>query len=250
MSSSLKILKLKKMKLDILAFAAHPDDAEISAGGTLLKYIKEGKSTGIIDLTEGELGTRGSVQTRYAEAEMAGQILNLSVRENLRMKDGFFEENEDNKRLIIQQIRRFQPEIVLANSILDRHPDHARAAKLVADACYLSGLRKIETEWDGNQQNSYRPRLVLHYIQDYFIEPNFVVDVSEFMDKKIEAIKAYKTQFYNPESLEPSTPISGEEFFDFMKGRMMTMGRPAAMKYAEGFTIDRIVGVKDLFDLQ
>jgi bacillithiol biosynthesis deacetylase BshB1 len=238
------------MKLDILAFAAHPDDAEISAGGTLLKYIKEGKSAGIIDLTEGELGTRGSVQTRYAEAEMAGQILNLSVRENLRMKDGFFEQNEDNKRLIIQQIRRFQPEIVLANSILDRHPDHARAAKLVADACYLSGLRKIETEWDGNQQNSYRPRLVLHYIQDYFIEPNFVVDVSEFMDKKIEAIKAYKTQFYNPESLEPSTPISGEEFFDFMKGRMMTMGRPAAMKYAEGFTIDRIVGVKDLFDLQ
>jgi bacillithiol biosynthesis deacetylase BshB1 len=238
------------MKLDILAFAAHPDDAEISAGGTLLKYIKEGKSAGIIDLTEGELGTRGSVQTRYAEAEMAGQILNLSVRENLRMKDGFFEQNEDNKRLIIQQIRRFQPEIVLANSILDRHPDHARAAKLVADACYLSGLRKIETEWDGNQQNSYRPRLVLHYIQDYFIEPNFVVDVSEFMDKKIEAIKAYKTQFYNPESLEPSTPISGEEFFDFMKGRMMTMGRPAAMKYAEGFTIDRIVGVKDLFDLR
>jgi bacillithiol biosynthesis deacetylase BshB1 len=238
------------MKLDILAFAAHPDDVEISAGGTLLKYINEGKSIGIIDLTEGELGTRGSVQTRYAEAEMAGQILNLSVRENLRMKDGFFEQNEDNKRLIIQQIRRFQPEIVLANSILDRHPDHARAAKLVADACYLSGLRKIETEWDGNQQNSFRPSLVLHYIQDYFIEPNFVVDVSEFMDKKIEVIKAYKTQFYNPESMEPSTPISGEEFIDFMKGRMMTLGRPAAMKYAEGFTIDRIFGVKDLFDLR
>lgn len=237
------------MKLDILAFAAHPDDVEISAAGTLLKYISEGKSVGIIDLTEGELGTRGTVQTRYDEADIAGQLLGLSVRENLRMKDGFFENSEENKRLIIQQIRSFQPEIVLANSILDRHPDHSRAAKLVADACYLSGLRKIETEWKGKDQESYRPRLILHYIQDYFIQPNFVVDVSEFIDKKIEVIKAYKTQFYNPESIEPNTPISGEDFFDFLKGRMMTVGRPAGMKYAEGFTIDRIVGVKDLFDL-
>lgn len=237
------------MKLDILAFAAHPDDVEISAGGTLLKYISDGKSVGIIDLTEGELGTRGTVQTRYEEAERAGQLLGLSARENLRMKDGFFENSEENKRLIIQQIRRFQPEIIFANSILDRHPDHGRAAKLVADACYLSGLRKIETEWEGKTQESFRPRLVLHYIQDYFIEPNFVVDVSEFMDKKIEVIKAYKTQFYNPESSEPSTPISGEEFFDFLKGRMMTLGRPAGMNYAEGFTINRIVGVKDLFGL-
>ena len=166
------------------------------------------------------------------------------------MKDGCFGHTDENKRLIIQQIRRFQPEIVLANSILDRHPDHGRAAKLVADACYLSGLRKIETEWEGRPQEAFRPRLVLHYIQDYFIQPNFVVDVSEFMDKKIEVIKAYKTQFYNPESTEPNTPISGEEFFDFLKGRMMTLGRPAGMKYAEGFTVDRIVGVKDLFELR
>jgi bacillithiol biosynthesis deacetylase BshB1 len=238
------------MKLDILAFAAHPDDVEISAGGTLLKYISEGKSVGIIDLTEGELGTRGSVQTRYEEAEIAGKLLGLSARENLRIKDGFFEDTEENKRLIIQQIRRFQPEIVLANSILDRHPDHGRAAKLVADACYLSGLRKIETEWEGKEQEAFRPRLALHYIQDYFIQPNFVVDVSEFMGKKIEVIKSYKTQFFNPESKEPNTPISGEEFFDFLKGRMMTLGRPAGMKYAEGFTIDRIVGVRDLFDLR
>lgn len=238
------------MKLNILAFAAHPDDVEISAAGTLLKYISEGKSVGIIDLTEGELGTRGTDQTRYEEAELAGKLLSLSARENLRMKDGFFEHTEENKRLIIQQIRRFQPEIVLANSILDRHPDHGRAAKLVADACYLSGLRKIETEWEGRPQEAFRPRLVLHYIQDYFIQPNFVVDVSEFMDKKIEVIKAYKTQFYNPESTEPNTPISGEEFFDFLKGRMMTLGRPAGMKYAEGFTVDRIVGVKDLFELR
>jgi bacillithiol biosynthesis deacetylase BshB1 len=238
------------MKLNILAFAAHPDDVEISAAGTLLKYISEGKSVGIIDLTEGELGTRGTDQTRYEEAELAGKLLSLSARENLRMKDGCFGHTDENKRLIIQQIRRFQPEIVLANSILDRHPDHGRAAKLVADACYLSGLRKIETEWEGRPQEAFRPRLVLHYIQDYFIQPNFVVDVSEFMDKKIEVIKAYKTQFYNPESTEPNTPISGEEFFDFLKGRMMTLGRPAGMKYAEGFTVDRIVGVKDLFELR
>jgi bacillithiol biosynthesis deacetylase BshB1 len=237
------------MKLDILAFAAHPDDVEISAAGTLLKYISEGKSVGIIDLTEGELGTRGTVQTRYEEAALAGKLLGLSARENLRIQDGFFEHTEENKRLIIQQIRRFQPEIVLANSILDRHPDHGRAAKLVADSCYLAGLRKIETEWEGKSQEAFRPRLVLHYIQDYYIQPNFVVDVSEFMDKKIEVIKAYKTQFYNPESTEPSTPISGEEFFDFLKGRMMTIGRPAGIKYAEGFTIDRIVGVQNLFDL-
>ncbi|MBM3185124.1 MAG: bacillithiol biosynthesis deacetylase BshB1 [Bacteroidetes bacterium] len=238
------------MKLDILAFAAHPDDVEISAAGTLLKYISEGKSAGIIDLTEGELGTRGTVQTRYEEAEAAAKLLGISARENLRIKDGFFEHTEENKRLIIKQIRRFQPEIVLANSILDRHPDHGRAAKLVADACHLAGLRKIETEWEEKPQEAFRPRLVLHYIQDYYIQPNFVVDVSEFMDKKIEVIKAYKTQFYNPNSTEPSTPISGEEFFDFLKGRMMSIGRPAGMKYAEGFTIDRIVGVKDLFDLK
>jgi bacillithiol biosynthesis deacetylase BshB1 len=238
------------MKLDILAFAAHPDDVEISAAGTLLKYISEGKSIGIVDLTEGELGTRGTVQTRYEEAETAGKLLGLSARENLRIKDGFFENSEENKRLIIQQIRRFQPEIVLANSILDRHPDHGRAAKLVADACYLAGLRKIETQWEEETQEAYRPRLILHYIQDYYIQPNFVIDVSEFMDKKIEVIKAYKTQFFNPESTEPNTPISGEDFFDFLKGRMMTVGRPAGMKYAEGFTIDRIVGVRDLFDLR
>lgn len=239
-----------KMKLDILAFAAHPDDVEISAAGTILKYINEGKTVGIIDLTEGELGTRGTVQTRYNEAAIAKQLLGLSVRENLRIKDGFFELNEENKRLIIQQIRRFQPEIVLANSILDRHPDHGRAAALVAEACYLAGLRKIETTWDGVNQEAYRPRLVLHYIQDYYIQPNFVVDVTDFMDKKIEVIQTYKTQFYSPESNEPNTPISGEEFFDFLRGRMLSMGRPAGMKYAEGFTVNRVFGISDLFNLR
>lgn len=235
--------------LDILAFGAHPDDVEISAAGTLLKYAAAGKKIGIVDLTEGELGTRGTVDTRYEEAEQAGKLIGIQARHNLRMADGFFEPNEENKRLIIEQIRRFKPEIVFANSILDRHPDHGRAAKLVADACFLAGLRKIETEWEGVEQQAYRPRLVVHYIQDYFIEPDFVVDVTPFAEKKIEVIKAYSTQFFDPNSKEPSTPISGEEFFDFLKGRMLMMGRPAGMKYAEGFTIDRTFGVNDLFNL-
>ena len=237
------------MKLDILAFAAHPDDVELSASGTLMRYVAEGKKVGIIDLTEGELGTRGTVETRYEEAADASKIIGLSARENLRMPDGFFEDNAENKRLIIEQIRKYQPEIVLANSISDRHPDHGRAGKLVEDACFLAGLRKIETSMEGQEQLPHRPRLVAHYIQDFYLEPSFVIDVTPFVDRKIEVIKSFKTQFYDPNSPEPSTPISGEEFFDFIKGRMLNMGRPAGMRYAEGFTISRVFGVKDLFNL-
>lgn len=237
------------MKLDILAFAAHPDDVELSASGTLMRYVAEGKKVGIIDLTEGELGTRGTVETRYEEAADASKIMGLSARENLRMPDGFFEDNAENKRLIIEQIRKYQPEIVLANSISDRHPDHGRAGKLVEDACFLAGLRKIETSMEGQEQLPHRPRLVAHYIQDFYLEPSFVIDVTDYVDRKIEVIKAFKTQFYDPNSPEPSTPISGEEFFDFIKGRMLNMGRPAGMKYAEGFTISRVFGVKDLFEV-
>jgi len=237
------------MKLDILAFAAHPDDVELSASGTLMRYVAEGKKIGIIDLTEGELGTRGTVETRYEEATDSAKIMGLSARHNLRMADGFFEDNADNKRLIIEQIRKYQPEIVLANSISDRHPDHGRAGKMVADACFLSGLRKIETDLEGEEQLPHRPRLVAHYIQDFYLEPSFVIDVTDYVDRKIEVIKAFKTQFYDPNSPEPSTPISGEEFFDFIKGRMLNMGRPAGMKYAEGFTISRVFGVKDLFQV-
>ncbi|MBU3659135.1 MAG: bacillithiol biosynthesis deacetylase BshB1 [Flavobacteriales bacterium] len=237
------------MKLDILAFAAHPDDVELSASGTLMRYVAEGKKVGIVDLTEGELGTRGTVETRYEEAADASKIMGLSARENLRMSDGFFEDNAENKRLIIEQIRKYQPEIVLANSISDRHPDHGRAGKLVEDACFLAGLRKIETELDGVEQLPHRPRLVAHYIQDYYLEPSFVIDVTDYVERKIEVIKAFKTQFYDPNSPEPNTPISGEEFFDFIKGRMLNMGRPAGMKYAEGFTISRVFGVKDLFEV-
>ena len=237
------------MKLDILAFAAHPDDVELSASGTLMRYLAEGKKVGIIDLTEGELGTRGTVETRYEEAADASEIMGLSARENLRMPDGFFEDNAENKRLIIEQIRKYQPEIVLANSISDRHPDHGRAGKLVEDACFLAGLRKIETSLEGQEQLPHRPRLVAHYIQDFYLEPSFVIDVTPFVERKIEVIKAFKTQFYDPNSPEPSTPISGEEFFDFIKGRMLNMGRPAGMKYAEGFIISRVFGVKDLFEV-
>lgn len=237
------------MKLDILAFAAHPDDVELSAAGTLLRYIAEGKKVGITDLTEGELGTRGTVETRYEEAADASKIMGLTARENLRMPDGFFEDNAENKRLIIEQIRKYQPEIVLANSISDRHPDHGRAGKLVEDACFLAGLRKIETGLEGVEQLPHRPRLVAHYIQDFYLEPSFVIDVTDYVDRKIEVIKAFKTQFFDPNSPEPSTPISGEEFFDFIKGRMLNMGRPAGMKYAEGFIISRVFGVKDLFEV-
>ena len=237
------------MKLDILAFGAHPDDVEISAGGTLLKYISEGKKVGIVDLTKGELGTRGSAELRTEEAKKASALLSLSIRDNLNMKDGFFEINEENKRKIIVEIRKYQPEIVLANSIVDRHPDHGNAGKLVADACFLAGLQKIETQCDGKTQEAYRPRLVLHYIQDYYIQPDIAVDVSAFTDEKIKVIQAYKSQFFDPQSSEPNTPISGEEFFDFLKGRMMTVGRPFGAKYAEGFTISRVLGVSDLFQL-
>ena len=238
------------MKLDILAFAAHPDDVELSCSGTLMKHIAAGKRVGIVDLTQGELGSRGTIETRYAEANEASQIMGVEIRVNLKMADGFFELNEANKRLVIEQIRKFQPEIVLANAVSDRHPDHGKAAKLVSEACFLSGLRRVETQCDGIHQVAHRPKVVYHYIQDNYIKPDFSVDVTDFIDRKIECIRAYKTQFYDPNSPEPQTPISGKEFFDFVKGRMMQYGRPIGVEYAEGFTVQREIGVNDLFDLK
>ena len=237
------------MKLDILAFAAHPDDIELSCAGTLMKHISQGKKVGIVDLTQGELGSRGTIETRYAEAEAASEIMGIHFRTNLKMQDGFFDLSEQNKLAIVEQIRLHRPEIVLANAIEDRHPDHGRAAKLVSEACFLSGLRRIETSVNGVKQDAFRPKAVYHYIQDHYIKPDFVVDVSDFTERKIESIKAYKTQFYDPESTEPQTPISGEEFFDFIKGRMLQFGRPIGVRYAEGFTVEREPGVSDLFDL-
>ena len=238
------------MKLDILAFGAHPDDVEISCGATLLKYSKEGKSIGIIDLTKGELGTRGSTEKRYEEANKAAVFLGLKFRENLNMGDGFIAHSKENKLKIIECIRKYQPELILANSVHDRHPDHAKGANLVAEARFLSGLRKIETESDGLPQEAYRPKMLLHYVQDYYLTPDVILDVSETGKEKIELIKCYGSQFYNPSSKEPKTPISGEEFFDYLEGRMLSLGRELGVKYGEAYTIDRTLGVKDLFFLK
>jgi bacillithiol biosynthesis deacetylase BshB1 len=238
------------MKLDILAFGAHPDDVEISSGATLLKYAKEGKSIGIIDLTEGELGTRGSTEKRYEEAKKAASFLGLKIRENLKMGDGFITHSEENKLKIIECIRKYQPELILANSVHDRHPDHAKGAKIVAEASYLSGLRKIETEVDGIPQDAHRPRMLLHYVQDYYLTPDIILDVSDTGKEKLELVKCFGSQFYNPNSKEPKTPISGEGFFDYLEGRMLNLGRELGVRYGEAYTIDRTLGVKDLFSLK
>ncbi len=236
--------------LDILAFAAHPDDVELSCAGTLMKHIAAGMTVGIIDLTQGELGSRGTVETRYSEAADASKIMGISERVNLKMQDGFFEINEKNKRLIVEQIRHFRPKIVLVNAVSDRHPDHGRGSQLVSEACFLSGLRKVETSFDGQNQEAHRPEVVYHYIQDYHIQPDFVVDVTEFVERKINAIRAFKTQFFDPDSTEPQTPISGEDFFEFITSRMREFGRTAGVKYAEGFTVERYPKVDLLTDLK
>ena len=237
------------MKLDILAFAAHPDDVEISAGGTVARMISQGKKVGVVDLTRGELGTRGNGLLRLEEAAASSEVLGLSARENLGMKDGFFEHTEHNLKLIIQKIRKYQPEVVLANSVSDRHTDHGKAAQLVAEAAFLSGLKKIETKENTEVQTHWRPKAVYHYIQDYYIQPDFAVDVTDFFEIKMKAIRAFSSQFYSPDSKEPETPISGEDFFDFLRSRAMEYGRPIGAKYAEGFTVRRYPGVKDLMDL-
>jgi bacillithiol biosynthesis deacetylase BshB1 len=232
--------------VDILAFAAHPDDVEISCSGTIIKHIQMGYKVVIVDLTQGELGTRGSAETREIESIKASSILGIHKRENLKMEDCFFESSETNKKKIISIIRKYQPKIILANSIKDRHPDHAKASSLVSEACFLSGLPKIITKLDNQSQDSWRPDAIYHYIQDLYIEPDFIVDVSEQLEHKIKAIKAFKTQFYNPKSTEPETPISGEEFLDFVKARARNFGRLIKSEYAEGFTVEVPLKIKDL----
>ncbi|HQD12172.1 MAG TPA: bacillithiol biosynthesis deacetylase BshB1 [Chitinophagales bacterium] len=232
-------------KLDILLFAAHPDDVELAASGTVLKHISLGYKVGIIDLTKGELGTRGTATIRAQESEAASQILGIHVHENLGFRDGFFEVNEDHLLPVISAIRKYQPDIILANSISDRHPDHGRGGDLVARANFLSGLVKVDTG-----QPAWRAKAVYRYVQDNFVEPDFVVDITDFMDKKLEAIKAFKSQFYNPDSKEPQTPISRADFLDFIEGRARQFGRPIGVTYAEGFTVERYIGVEDLFDLK
>lgn len=237
------------MKLDILAIGAHPDDIELSCAGTLLKEIAAGKKAGVLDLTHGELGTRGSGPLRLKEAAKSAELLGLSCRENVGFKDGFFKNDEEHIKEIARILRKYKPEVVLANAIEDRHPDHGRAAKLIADATFYSGLRRIETYEAGKLQEAWRPRAVYHYIQDRFITPDFVVDVSPFVATKMESIKAFKSQFFNPASNEPESPLTMENFFDFVESRMLDMGRYIQADYAEGYTVARPAGIKSLQDL-
>ena len=237
------------MKLDILAFGAHPDDVELGCGATIAKEISLGNKVGVVDLTRGELGTRGSAEIRDVEASNAAEILGLSVRENLRFRDGFFVNDEHHQLEIIKMIRKYQPDIVLCNAVDDRHIDHAKASKLVSDACFLSGLRRIETVLDGVQQKEWRPKLVYHYIQWKNIEPDFVVDVTGFVDKKIEAIKAYSSQFYDSDSKEPLTPIATKNFMDSLVYRSQDLGRLIGTDFGEGFTVERYLAVNSLGNL-
>ncbi|MEC4050613.1 bacillithiol biosynthesis deacetylase BshB1 [Flavobacterium sp. SUN046] len=237
------------MKLDILAFGAHPDDVELSSSGTLAKEVSLGKKVGIIDLTRGELGTRGSKEIRDAEAKKAAEILGVHIRENLNMRDGFFINDEAHQLEIIKKIRQYRPEIVLCNAVDDRHIDHGRGSKLVSDASFLSGLRKISTQQDGVEQEAWRPKVVYHYIQWKNLEPDFVVDISDFIDVKMESILAYGSQFFDPNSKEPETPIATKNFVDNVKFRSQDLGRMIGKEYAEGYTIERYVAVNSLGDL-
>ena len=237
------------VKLDILAFGAHPDDVELGCGGTVAKEVSKGKKVGIIDLTRGELGTRGSVDLRNQESKLASNILGLVLRENLNFKDGFFQNNESNQIEIIKVIRKYRPEIVLCNAEDDRHIDHPKAAELVSSACFLSGLRKIETIDNGKNQLEWRPKNVYHYIQWKNSSPDFLVDVSGFINIKLEAIKAYSSQFYDPNSNEPETPISTKNFIDNVINRSADLGRLIGVEHAEGFTSKKSLGINTLEDL-
>ncbi len=236
-------------QVDILAFGAHPDDVELGCAGTIAKEISLGRKVGIIDLTEGELGTRGSVEIRYKEAAKASEILGISVRENLKMRDGFFKNDEEHQMQVIRMIRKYRPKIVLCNAVDDRHIDHGKGAKLVSDACFLSGLKQIETVLDGEKQEAWRPNVVYHYIQWKDLKPDFVVDITGFMDKKVQAIMAYDSQFYNPNSDEMVTPIATKNFLDSIKYRSQDLGRLIGTDFAEGFTVERYVAVNSLEDL-
>lgn len=237
------------MKLDILVLAVHPDDAELGCSGTIAKHIAMGKKVGIVDFTRGELGTRGSAEIRDIEAADSAKILGLHARENLRFKDGFFANDEKHQLEVVKIIRKYQPEIILSNALHDRHPDHGRAGDLTNDACFLSGLSKISTSLDGKEQQAWRPRLVLQFIQDRYIEPDIIIDITPYIQTKIDSIKAFKTQFFNPDHQEAETYISSPEFFDSVIGRAREFGKSIGVTYGEGFTSRKLLGVNDLFNL-
>ncbi len=233
------------MKLDLLAFGVHPDDIELSCAGTLLVEKKNGKKVGIIDLTQGELGTRGTAETRKEEAANSAAILGVDIRENLEMADGFFKNDEENQRKIIQALRKYRPEIIICNALEDRHPDHGRSAELMNDAAFLSGLRKIKTFEGDKEQQEWRPKYVFHYIQDTYFNPDFVIDISDVFDKKVEAIEAFTTQFYNGEKddKEPQTYISSPEFLESVINRSKMFGKMIGVKHAEGFISKKMIGL-------
>ena len=237
------------MKLDILAFGAHPDDIELGCGATIAKEVSLGKKVGIVDLTQGELGTRGSAELRMIEANNAGKILGVSIRENLGFADGFFTNDKKHQLEIIKMIRKYRPDIVLCNAIDDRHIDHGKGSKLVSDACFLSGLVKIETELEGKQQEKWRPKHVYHYIQWKNIVPDFVIDVTGFIHKKQAAVLAYSSQFYDPNSKEPESPITSKTFIESINYRSRDLGRLIGVEYAEGFTSERYVAAENLSKL-
>lgn len=237
------------MKLDILAIGAHPDDVELGAGATLALEIKKGKKVGIVDLSRGELGTRGTAELRDEESKNASEILGVTVRENLDLGDGFFDISKDNLIKLIELIREYQPEVLIINSIKDRHPDHSRASEFCSRAAFLSGLIKIETSYKGKPQVNWRPKNVYSYIQWKSLEPDFVVDVSETIDIKIEAILAYKSQFFDPNSEEPETPISSKQFLESIKNVSAELGRVSNVKFAEGFKVEKPICINSLFDI-
>lgn len=237
------------MKLDILVFAVHPDDAELGCSGTILKHIADGKKVGIVDLTRGELGTRGTGETRDEEAAESAKILGLHARENLGFRDGFFANDETHQLSVIRMIRKYQPEIILSNALHDRHPDHGRAGDLVNDAVFLSGLIKIPTELEGHLQSAWRPRLLLQYIQDRYITPDIIVDITPFIETKVLAIQAFKTQFFNADSDEPDTYISSPEFLESVMGRSREFGKSVHGEFGEGFTCRKLLGIDNLFHL-
>ncbi len=238
------------MKLDILVMAAHPDDAELSCSGTILSHIAQGKKVGIVDFTRGELGTRGTPEIRQAESDAASEIMGIHARENLGFRDGFFVNDEAHLMKLIQVIRKYKPEIVLANAIYDRHPDHVKGAELAEDACFKAGLRMIETfDEEGNPQQAWRPKNLYHYIQDRYLEPDFIVDITAFWDKKEAAIRAFKSQFHDPHSKEPQSYLSTPEFLKFVDARHREMGHAIGTTYGEGFTSYKKIGVKDLHSL-
>ncbi|MCX7743165.1 MAG: bacillithiol biosynthesis deacetylase BshB1 [Flavobacteriales bacterium] len=237
------------MKVDILAFGAHPDDIELGAAGTLISHIHQGKSVGLVDLTYGELGSRGNKEIRLQEAAQAKEIIGASTRMNLGMPDGFFQNDEKHQKEVIRIIRHFRPDIVICNAPTDRHPDHGRASQLVSDACFYAGLTKITTQWVGKYQDPWRPKIILHYIQYYDLKPDVLVDISGYMDLKMESIKAHQSQFYNPNSKEPETLISQPEFLDNVINRAAYYGQYIGVKYAEGFITQRTLGIQNLFHL-